>query len=94
VKEAVYRIAQEALTNTIKHARASQVALELNGGPRELVLQVSDNGVGFEAGNGPVPGHLGLRSMQERAATLGGTVSVESAPARGTRVLVRIPVPA
>lgn len=94
VKEAVYRIAQEALTNTIKHARASQVALELNGGPRELVLEVSDNGVGFEAANGPIPGHLGLRSMQERAATLGGTVDVESAPARGTRVRVRIPVPA
>ncbi|HET8680118.1 MAG TPA: histidine kinase [bacterium] len=94
VKEAVYRIAQEALTNTIKHARASQVALELNGGPRELILEVSDNGVGFEAANGPIPGHLGLRSMQERAATLGGTVNVESAPARGTRVRVRIPVPA
>ncbi len=93
VKEAVYRIAQEALTNTIKHARASQVALQLNGGPHELVLEVSDNGVGFEPG-GSFPGHLGLRSMQERAETQGGTFDVDSAPARGTRVRVWIPVPA
>jgi len=92
-KEAVYRIAQEALNNTIKHARASKVALELNGGTRELVLEVSDDGVGFDTAES-FPGHLGLRSMRERAATLGGMLDVESAPARGTRVRVRIPVPA
>ncbi|MGQ0550106.1 MAG: histidine kinase [Armatimonadota bacterium] len=91
-KEAVYRIAQEALTNTIKHARASQVALELNGGPLELVLEVSDNGVGFDPAQS-FPGHLGLRSMRERAASLGGTVEVDSGPAVGTRIRARIPVP-
>lgn len=91
VKEAVYRIAQEALTNTIKHARATQVALELNGGGQEIVLEVSDNGVGFDT-DGSFPGHLGLRSMRARAAGVGGTLDVKSTPARGTRVLARIPV--
>lgn len=92
VKEAVYRIAQEALTNTIKHARASQLALGLNGAAGELILEVSDDGVGFDT-DASFPGHLGLRSMRERAASVGGTVEVDSGPALGTRIRARIPVP-
>jgi signal transduction histidine kinase len=134
VKEALYRIAQEALHNIVRHARASEVTLTLyveadderpttndqrpttirevtaarasaadarpsfpSGTPSSfvvrrssLVLEIQDNGVGFEAG-GAFPGHLGLRSMRERAASLGGTLEVESASGAGARITARIP---
>ncbi len=91
LKEAVYRIAQEALINTVKHARARRVGLRLADGGEELVLEVADDGIGFETA-GSFPGHLGLRSMRERAANLRGTFDVESAPAHGTTIRARIPV--
>jgi PAS domain S-box-containing protein len=90
-KEAVYRIAQEALHNTVKHARASSVEVRMQCEPERVTLEVSDDGVGFEA-EGDFPGHLGLRSMRERASRLGGTLEVESAPGRGTRICARIPI--
>jgi PAS domain S-box-containing protein len=91
VKEAIYRIAQEALHNTVRHARANNVTIKMvcEGG-RILKLEVSDDGVGFETG-GEFPGHLGLRSMRERAQRLGGTLTVESSPGAGTAVRVLIP---
>jgi PAS domain S-box-containing protein len=90
-KEAVYRIAQEALHNTIKHAQANNVAIKMEYEPRWINLEVSDDGVGFEV-NSDFPGHLGLRSMRERASRLGGKLEVETAPERGTRIRARIPV--
>ncbi len=91
VKEAIYRIAQEALHNTVRHARANNVTIKMvcEGG-RILKLEVSDDGVGFETG-GEFPGHLGLRSMRERAQRLGGTLTLESSPGAGTAVRVLIP---
>jgi PAS domain S-box-containing protein len=89
-KEALYRIAQEALHNTVKHARADRVHLKLDGGADRIVLEVSDNGSGFDP-DGSFPGHLGLRSMRERAARLGGSLEVGSSPGHGTRVLASIP---
>jgi PAS domain S-box-containing protein len=91
VKEAVYRIAQEALHNTVKHARASKVGLEMVCDTGSLTLEVSDDGVGFDAG-GDFPGHLGLRSMRERASRLGGTLRMQTAPGRGTHIWARIPL--
>jgi signal transduction histidine kinase len=91
VKEATYRIAQEALHNTVKHARANNVGIEMTCEPGHLALEVSDDGVGFDA-RGEFPGHLGLRSMRERAQRLGGTLTVESSPGEGTRVRARIPM--
>lgn len=90
VKEAVYRIAQEALNNIVKHARARRVEVRLSGCKDEVVLEVRDDGVGF-ASEDSFPGHLGLRSMRERAARLGGMLQVESVPSQGTRIRVRIP---
>jgi len=90
------RIVQEALTNVRKHARASraQVAL-LNGGP-VLEVHVSDDGAGFEpaAGSGDGQGrqHFGLSTMRERAEAIGAELLLESAPGRGTRVRVRVPL--
>lgn len=89
-KEAVYRIAQEVLNNITKHARARRVDLRLSQLNGAIILEVSDDGVGF-ASEDSFPGHLGLRTMRERATRLGGTLQVESAPAQGTRILARIP---
>lgn len=90
VKEAVYRIGQEALHNTIKHARAGQVRCRLGRAGADVVLEISDDGVGFDPEAIP-PGHIGLASMQERAAQHGGEVVVESTPGAGTVVRARIP---
>ncbi len=90
ISEAIYRIAQEALNNIVKHARARQAVVRLTCGVDEVCLEVSDDGDGF-AFEDSFPGHLGLRSMRERAARLGGTLQVESAPSRGTRIHLTIP---
>lgn len=90
-KEALYRIAQEALHNATKHARARTIQVRLERGTDESVLEVADDGVGFDP-RGSYPGHLGLTSMRERSAAVGGTLDIESAPGNGTRVRVRVPV--
>jgi two-component system NarL family sensor kinase len=102
VEAGLYRIAQEALTNTARHARARHIALTLR---REedatVLLAVCDDGEGFDpeqlgrhtgvaAGE---EGHYGLVGMGERARLLGATLSLESAPGEGTRVEVRAPLP-
>jgi signal transduction histidine kinase len=89
-KEALYRIAQEALHNTVKHAHASRADLKLQCGARGVTLEVSDDGVGFDP-EGTFSGHLGLKSMRERATRRGGTLRIESAAGEGTTIRVRIP---
>jgi PAS domain S-box-containing protein len=91
VKEAVYRIAQEALNNTVKHARAERVELRLEQGADEILLEVRDDGGGFDPA-GSFPGHLGLKSMRERVAHLGGTLRIESAPGEGARIRAQLPL--
>ncbi len=88
-KEALYRIAQEALHNVVKHARASTVVLRLARQTDEIILEVRDNGRGFDP-TGPFPGHLGLRSMQERVAKIDGALVIESVPGQGTCIRVRV----
>ncbi len=90
-KQVLYRIAQEALHNIVKHAHAHTVLLSLSRQDGELILEVRDDGKGFDPTEA-LPGHLGLRSIQERIALLGGSYSLESAPAQGTRLRVRIPL--
>ncbi|HEX9134971.1 MAG TPA: sensor histidine kinase, partial [Ktedonobacteraceae bacterium] len=91
IKHTLYRIAQEALHNIVKHARASMVVLRLSAQANEIILEVRDNGKGFDPA-APFPGHLGLRSMHERVTKMGGTLTIESAPAQGTCVCVCIPI--
>lgn len=90
-KIALFRITQEALTNCARHAHAKAVAIELNTGADHLVLCIADDGVGIDlaGGNGEKHG-LGLISMQERAEAIGGKWRIESAPGKGTRVVVRV----
>ena len=90
VKQDLYRIAQEALHNTVKHARASKVVLRLDQTSEVVVLEVCDNGRGFDA-TASFPGHLGLHSMRERVTHLGGTFQIESAPGQGTCVRAQVP---
>ncbi len=91
-KETLYRIAQEALYNVVKHAHATKVSVQLRGAAEGVELCIEDNGSGFDS-SATFPGHLGLRSMRERAARLDGTLDVESEPGGGTRVVARIPQP-
>ena len=89
-KEVLYRVAQEALHNTVKHARAANVKLKLEERPEGFTLEVSDDGTGFDAQD-DFPGHLGLKSMRERASRLGGTLEVASEPGQGVSILARVP---
>jgi PAS domain S-box-containing protein len=90
-KEVVYRIAQEALHNIVKHARAASVQIKVECDSEWITLEVSDDGIGFDA-QGDFPGHLGLRSMRERALRLGGTLEVDSTSGKGTRICAQIPI--
>jgi len=90
IKEAVYRIVQEGLHNVVKHARATEVDLKLECDDVAVRFDIRDNGVGFDV-VGEFPGHLGLQSMRERAARLGGHVTVESAPRAGSRIYGYVP---
>ncbi|TME05173.1 MAG: sensor histidine kinase [Chloroflexi bacterium] len=89
-KQELYRIAQEAMHNTVKHARASEVVLSLEQTADGITMEVRDDGVGFDT-TASFPGHLGLHSMRERVANLGGTFQIESTPGAGARICVCIP---
>jgi signal transduction histidine kinase len=90
VKEALYRIAQESLHNSVKHAHATVVEVRLRALATETMLEVIDNGVGFNPEQS-FPGHMGLQSMRERVAQLGGTLEITSAAGRGVQIRVVIP---
>jgi signal transduction histidine kinase len=90
VKETIYRIAQETLNNVVKHARARTITVHLTQGGAGIRLEIGDDGVGFDP-TGDFPGHLGLRSMRERAARIGAVLELESAPGQGTRTCILVP---
>jgi signal transduction histidine kinase len=89
----VLRIAQEAVSNALRHARASRVTVTAGTGPGGgLRLTVADDGRGFDPdARGLRARRLGLTSMHERAASLGGSLAVRSAPGRGTTVELGLP---
>lgn len=86
MEEGVYRIAQEALENIVRHARASAATLSLDGDEDSLQLTVTDNGRGFDSKNGREEGRYGIKGMEERAFSLGGSLTVDSATGKGTTV--------
>lgn len=92
VAEALWRVAQEALTNVEKHAQASRVSISLARQPQAVVLRVQDNGVGITAADQERPGHYGLRGMGERLEGLGGTLAVRRLAEGGTLVEARLPL--
>lgn len=90
MKEEIYRVAQEAMNNTIKHANATEIRLTLKQDQEWLILEVQDNGKGFNA-DIEYPGHLGLHSMCERLEHQGGYCEIESAPGEGTLIRACLP---
>jgi signal transduction histidine kinase len=88
------RICEEALANVVKHAQATTVEVVIVFTSHEVQLQIRDNGRGFESKNleASKRGHFGLLGIQERVASQFGVLSVDSAPRRGTRLLVTIPI--
>ena len=92
LETALFRVVQEALANVAKHAQARRVEVVMTRDRREVTLRITDDGRGFDPET-PRPGtHLGLWSMRERVEQLGGRFEVESAPGRGTKLMVTIPV--
>jgi signal transduction histidine kinase len=86
----VYRAVQEALTNCVRHARASRIDVTVAGRADGLTASVSDNGAGFDPARSP--GGLGLRGIEERVRELKGTMSLKSAPGAGTTLTIRLPI--
>jgi signal transduction histidine kinase len=86
---AIYRVAQEALHNALRHSGASEICVSLTARQRRVILDVRDRGKGFAA-DAP-SGGLGLASMRERAASVGGTLTIDSAPGDGTRLRLAVP---
>jgi signal transduction histidine kinase len=96
IETTLYRVAQEALTNVVKHAQATRVSLIIERRTDAVHMIVEDNGAGFDADAVRHTAHaehrLGLVGMAERVAHIGGTLTIESTPGRGTEVFVRIPL--
>jgi two-component system sensor histidine kinase UhpB len=87
----LYRIAQEALQNVVKHSRAHNVTIMLRAQNGQALLRVADDGVGMSPEQDCVGG-MGLTSMRERAMALGGTLKITSAPKEGTTIEVSMPL--
>jgi len=97
-EEALYRIAQEALNNVVKHANADHARITVRATGGETILEIVDDGIGFpsgrrkvERGGRTLSGGLGTTIMRERAEARGGSLRLESTPGQGTRVVVTIP---
>ena len=92
LEQDVYRIALEALNNSLKHAHASRVVVELTRSANELLLRITDNGNGFRADASDSDGGLGLESMRERAERQRGRLGIDSSPGVGTELSVEFPL--
>jgi signal transduction histidine kinase len=92
VETALYRIVQEALTNAARHAQASAVSVLVERRGEQIIVVVEDDGIGFDATAASGDQHLGLMGITERAELLGGKLTIESTPGRGTSVFVEIPL--
>ncbi len=87
----VLAILSEALANVARHSHASRADITVRSGGGRLALEVVDNGVGFSGGGGSALGHQGMRNMRERAARVGGELTVTSAPGAGSRIVLTVP---
>lgn len=89
IEKTLYRIAQEALNNIVKHSQATEINVQLYGQANFLTLMIEDNGEGFTSGN---TSGKGLFNMENRAKLMKGEVNIESSPGKGTVVFVKVPV--
>lgn len=86
------QIAREALSNAIRHSGAARVKLSFRTEGANAILEVADEGRGFDTDMPPRAGHLGLANLKERAASLGGTLDIDSRPGAGTRIIASVPL--
>jgi signal transduction histidine kinase len=97
VELALYRIAQEALSNVVRHARAEHAFLQIDFGEEEIKLEIRDDGIGFQMPKSPTDfapgGHFGLLGIRERTDLIGGRLEVQSEVGQGTRLSVRLRKP-
>ncbi len=91
LQEQIYHIAQEALTNVLKHARAREVTISLAFGEGSIRLEICDNGRGFDPATVQTMGGLGIAGMHERSREIGGALAIQSAPGQGTTVRLEVP---
>jgi signal transduction histidine kinase/streptogramin lyase len=92
VQAELYNIAQEALNNALKHAHANSVVIHLRFGEEATEMEIIDDGVGFEPGEDRTSGGFGIPGMQERSQKISGALQINSAPGKGTSVIVRVAV--
>jgi len=92
VEQALYRITQEALNNIARHTEASQVTVVLEYNTNEICLGIHDNGIGFDVEKTQTPQSLGLSSMDERTAEVGGNITFMSKIGAGTQIQVTVPI--
>lgn len=90
VETNLYRVVQEAMTNVVRHARATRVDLMLERRDDRVIVIIEDDGVGFDPSRLPRNDHLGLIGLRERAEALSGTLTVESSPGSGTTIVVEV----
>lgn len=91
IETSLYRVVQEAITNTIRYARASNIGILLERKHGLVRVFVEDDGIGFDHENVQPGEHIGLVGMRERAEMLGGTLTIESTPGRGTSIIMEVP---
>jgi signal transduction histidine kinase len=89
-EQCLYRVAQEALENVVKHAQAVQVIVRLESDPDRAILTIRDDGIGFDPASQASEGHFGLRGMCERAELADGQISIQSKPGSGTTVRLEV----
>lgn len=92
VEVGVYRIIQEAVTNIIKHAKATSIHVQFNQTKEELMVCIEDNGRGFDIEQLPQNTGIGLKNMQQRATVMNGKLHIESSKGKGTMVIIEIPL--
>ena len=91
IRRQLYRVTQEALTNSVKHANAQQIIVKLNHNSQLIELRIADDGEGFDPAEVDMDQHLGLQSMAERIEALQGTFEVNSAFGEGTLIIATLP---
>jgi signal transduction histidine kinase len=89
---AYYRVAQEALNNVVKHARASRVDVVLESDEGSVVMVIEDDGVGFDPAEREQAGGFGLAGMRQRATLIGATLQIESSLGQGAAIYLRCPL--
>lgn len=92
IEDNLLRIAQEAMTNIVKHSQAAVAEILLDYGPKNIILRISDNGCGFanQQSPGPAEGHFGLQGISERAKRVKAILNVKSEPGKGTLIIVQV----